>query len=156
MCLSPHTTCQPRTGSFLRPEAMFYSSPSAPTPFLAQCLATACFPKQLLSVENVNKPLLYFYQFREKTHPWFHSKSEIPIASPAPAPRPCSVKVLFSTLLGSQRGQTLDFSHFPTKATGKGVYGLAANQGHKHFNRSQSDPVICFEFHFFSLCFSYF
>ena len=29
----------------------------------------------------------------------------------------------------------------PTKATGKAVYGLAANQGHKHFHRPQSNPV---------------
>ena len=48
---------------------------------------------------------------------------------------------LSKALAGSQRGQTLDFSHLPTKAIGKGVYGLAANQGHKHFNRSQSDPI---------------
>lgn len=30
----------------------------------------------------------------------------------------------------SKRGQALAFSHFLTKATGKGVYGLAVNRNH--------------------------
>lgn len=79
-------------------------------------------------------------QRREGTHPWFYSKLAGRVNRISYIP--------MEALLGSQRGQTLDVSPFPTKATGKGVYGLAANKGHKHFNRPQSDPVNYFFFFF--------
>ena len=71
----------------------------------------------------------------EGTHPWLHCKLGRHGVGPP----------------GSESQRRRSWAHredrhlmspiSPTKATGKAVYGLAANQGHKHFHRPQSNPV---------------
>lgn len=53
----------------------------------------------------------------------------------------CISAMSFFSPPGLEEGADPCLFSFPHKATGKGVYGLAADQDHKGFNGSQSDLV---------------
>lgn len=110
MCLSLHSTCQPWTGRYLKPEVESFISmaPLPLSPISSTVPALSTFPKQLLKAENGTKHHFIFNRQGDQNSEKRKDPPMVPQQVWDFNSISCvSVNALFSSFLGSQRGQAL-------------------------------------------------